>query len=126
MIFNDIAKFIEYNSFGPISILFTDIDKKRFAVIQPLNYYIVFENREIYLLINSSLNNNDRENAVKFTRAGHFKVTSAIKKAQIYNIIKTTANPIYRFILVNEKSKDSKITIDVLLNKCIEKGIFQI
>lgn len=131
MLFDDIKNFIALNSFGPVSILFTDVANKRFGLIQPYNYYLINECKQIYLLLESSKLDNNKEIALRFTENETTKVEIYIKKYEIYNIFKNTRNTKHKKILLqtNKLTKSEltkKIRIENLLNNCLELGIFEI
>lgn len=131
MLFDDIKNFITLNSFGPISILFTDVANKRFAQIQPYNYFLINECKQIYLLLESSKLNNNKEIALRFTENEITRVEIDIKKNEIYNILKNTRNTKHKKILLqtNKLTKSElteNIRIENLLNNCIKLGIFEI
>lgn len=163
MLFSDIFDFIELHSFGPVSILFTDIGNKRFAIIQPSNYFLVYENKSLYLLISNTTstsapqppasssaaaaesssssilfktetkafeakNTKKSEYAIKYIKNSTTKVEIAIRKFEVYNIIKNASNrrKVILFKANNEKTANRKIFIHDLINECLKKGVFQL
>lgn len=128
MLFNDIGHFFEMNSYGPIAALVCDAGLNRYCIIQPYNYYIIFRDKTIYLLLPSALREKKMSctnvanslMAAKFTETGlSYTCTTNTSFEHIFNIFK---NNHFTKVVISREIKF--FTIIALLNTCIEHGIF--
>lgn len=125
--FDDIGHFFGMNSYGPIAAMVCDAGSNRYCIIQPYNYYIIFRDKTILLLLPSTLRNKkfactnlaNSLMAAKFTEAGLSYTCTNTSFEQIFNIFRE--NKFTKVVL----SREIKFfTVIALLNKCIELGIF--
>lgn len=128
-IFSDISGIVSKLSTGPASVLVVEISSNvRYAIVQPYNFYFINDCKTIkYLLTASRLPSNADYNAVEFfisdnhqnTNMRYIKSDKTIN--EIYQYLIT--NKYYKFVLFKEVKA---YTIEQLLNKILEMGIFTI
>lgn len=123
-IFHDIDRFIDQNTYGPVAALVSDVDTDRYCIIQPFNYYAVYRDKTIYVVLPTSFSGtsfvcNDSFVTGKFTANNLQIVCSNASFHTVYDIF--GRNDFTKVILSREMKSFSLTDI---LNMCIEHGIF--
>lgn len=135
MSFNDIYTFVQRHSIGPAAISVREIKDVRYCIVYPYNYYIVYRNKEIYMLLPPGMQSNkhicesNQTPAVRVTDGVSGAVPTCVNVTftQMYHMIqqKSSVEFIYKEILF-EDNRVNSYTIEEILNRCIEKGIFTV
>lgn len=123
--FKVIAGFLAEQSYGPASVTITEIESKRYAKIEPYNYYVVYFDKTINVLLPNGYVNLKCKDGF----------TLALQATAVGNKIGCLQ---YSIPFVDEQISNNKrkkytlsrkvevYTLSELIDKCIELGLFQI
>lgn len=118
-------QFIANYSYGPASVMISQIGNERYAKIIPYNYYCVYRDKTIYILLPATYAvdvkcDNDRTVAMQISRDGIKKVCVSTSIQKITNALNDNAVKVTLFTNV------ATYTIETLINKCLERGVFSL
>lgn len=133
--FGDLFQFVAANSYGPTAASVRDIGKIRYCIIYPYNYHLVFQHETIYMILpevlvsKRSISCFDKKYAaLKINKSGMQSVCIAIGFAHVRNVVRHIET--VKFVLFNKNDSENNTieshTIEELLNRCIEIGIFSL
>lgn len=133
MSFSDIYTFVKRHSIGPVAITVRDIKDVRYCIVHPYNYYFVHRNKEIYVLLPTTMSSNEHScdkqqtPAARITKDGIDHVCVNVTFTQIYRMLQRVSEvkQTYKDVLF-EDNRVNSYTIEEILNRCIEKGIFTV
>lgn len=123
-LFHDIDTFIAQRTYGPVAALVSDVDTIRYCIIQPFNYYAVYRDRAIYLVMPASFRSpsfvcNDSFVTGKFTANSLKIVCSNASFHTVYNVFDRHD---FRKVILSREMKP--FSLADTLNMCIQHGIF--
>lgn len=121
-VFVPLVDFVKDTSYGPTSVVFTDVGAVRFALIQPYNYYFFQEGTTLGFLLPAAWSTGVTCNE---KRAAMF----INKNENVIGCTDYSIPTIYRYLSNNHaKIVLSKSVVQMslveLVNRCIEEGVF--